>query len=144
MEWRRQTALRKAYLFRNKKVIGTYESTKGVYESGNKIPYKSEAELDVFKRIDENPLIVRWTHSPFPIPYFKLGIDRESYTIPDILIEYKDMKRKLVDVRPEGFAESSFTQFQAIVNYCNNNNMTYEVWGSDFRGMDTVKPPSGV
>ena len=70
--------------------------------------YRSSWELDVFKKLDLNPNILKWVSEEVVIPYAKPDIKTggfvQGYYHPDIFIVKKTVKgeieRELIEIKP--------------------------------------------
>lgn len=93
------------------------EWLKGVYTLKNpdkylgdpdNVIYRSSWELDVFKKLDVNPHILKWVSEEIVIPYAKPDLRTGEFTQgfyhPDIFIVKKevngDIKRELLEIKP--------------------------------------------
>lgn len=128
LEVREKVAFSRKRTAKKLQAIGFYDSPKGLYGGNHLIPYRNEFEKEAFKRIDENPTVIRWTYSELSVPYNNNGEMRKSFLFPDMVIEYSDGRRKVLDLKPDGFAPESISEFQAMITWCSEKNLMYEVW----------------
>ncbi len=114
---------------RSAKIIaGDYPNwCKGKYFSSKlskEIHYRSSWELKVYKILDKDNLVVTYKTEPLAIPYQFEG--KTKHYIPDLLIN----ESHLIEIKPRAFLEYPINQakFAAAQQYCNQNNLTFEVW----------------
>lgn len=67
---------------------------------------------------------------PFIIKYFYTIEKRYRNYLPDVIITYKSEKTILVELKPEYRLEEqkNIDKFVAAREYCEKNNITFEVW----------------
>lgn len=125
---REKVAFSRKRTAKEQQAIGRYESPKGTYKEGHLIPYRNEFEEEAFKRIDANPTVVRWSYSELSVPYYQPGQVRKSFLFPDLLIEYSDGRKKVLDLKPDGYTADTLSEFQAMNGWCSEKGILYEVW----------------
>ncbi len=118
---------------------------------GSKAPYyRSSWELTVFSMCDKNPNIVSWASEPMKLPYICPLTKKQTYYIPDLIIEYVDNDGKhhveLVEIKPrsqtyaESIGKNKYNETQYIKNqakwqvaiaFCKSNNIRFRVINED-------------
>jgi len=103
---------------------------KGIYKSKKtKLSewYESSYELERFKALDASPLVKFWTKSHgLRIPYRIKK--RKHHYIPDILVEYRDGKKYLEEVKGFVFNRIQFgAKNIAAISYCMSKGMTFRI-----------------
>jgi hypothetical protein len=114
-------------------VNGDYASwfNKGkVYSTkmNREISYRSSWEKITLEHLDKDDNILSFYYEPFSIEYLFEGV-KKNY-IPDVLIEYVNGIKKLVEIKPSCFIDYDInqTKFEAMQQYCQQNNLIFEVW----------------
>jgi hypothetical protein len=107
---------------RNK--TGHFESAK----TGLTGIFRSSWEELVFKELESDENVLSYHSEPFRIKYKTSGRNR-NYA-PDFLVEYKDGRKVLLEIKPKGFLnfEINKDKFEAGREYCKENEMSFEVW----------------
>jgi hypothetical protein len=75
-----------------------------------KIYYYSSWELYFMKQLDEKENVVKYSNR-LSIPYKHIDGSNHSY-IPDLLIEYSDGKKELVEIKPARYIEDEINQLK--------------------------------
>lgn len=93
--------------------------------------YRSGWELTVAVFLDTNDEVDSYEYEPIAIEYIsnvKTGKIRRYY--PDFLINYKDGKKLLVEVKRNNQLNNLIVQkkAKAAEQWCKKNNATYEFW----------------
>lgn len=73
------------------------------------IRYMSSWEREVFRVLDGNPNILRWSSETVAIPYVKPTDQKVHKYYPDLWIEYKDkhgqIVREIIEIKPQSQIE---------------------------------------
>ena len=64
------------------------------------IIYRSGLELQFIQYCENHPSIVKWASEPIAIKYFSRLDDKECNYYPDYIIENKDGKRCIIEIKP--------------------------------------------
>lgn len=64
------------------------------------IIYRSGLELEFINYCENSPSIVKWASEPIKIPYYSRLAKKEQNYYPDYIIENKDGKKCIVEVKP--------------------------------------------
>ena len=107
---------------------------KGFFDSiknNIKIFYRSSYELKAFEILESDENVIGYKSEPFYIGYIGLDGIKRNY-IPDLLVEYKDSVKKLIEIKPKCFLIDPVVQLKinAGIEYCNKNknNILFDVW----------------
>lgn len=104
-----------------------YNSSK--IESNNKY-CRSPLELKVFKELDMNPEVTSFLPEPFEIPYMYKG--RTHQYIPDILINYSDGTKELVEIKSMQTiaykTHRNLFKFRVAKKYAEQNGLKFRIW----------------
>lgn len=125
-------AIVKTKVRRKRKKKGRYKT--GIHKSPkclNEMKYRSGWELTVAVFLDTNDEVDSYEYEPIAIEYIsnvKTGKIRRYY--PDFLINYKDGKKLLVEVKRNNQLNNLIVQkkAKAAEQWCKKNNATYEFW----------------
>lgn len=92
------------------------------------IYYRSSWELGYFKNLDNDNTVKIFINEPIYISYYYFSKKRNY--IPDLLVEYIDGSRKLIEIKPSCYenAEINKQKFKAAREYCKKENIEFEVW----------------
>jgi hypothetical protein len=123
---------------RTEKILnGEYSSwfDKGKHYSiklDKEVAYRSSWEKAVYEILDKDDNVKSYTPEPFKIPYVFEKVKR--HYIPDLLVEYSDSTKKLVEIKPKVFINHSINKakFDAAKKYCKNDNLVFEIWTEKF------------
>lgn len=105
--------------------------SKGIFHSNknNKdFIYRSSWEEVVMEQLEKDENVLSYDVEPFSIEYnFN---DCIKHYIPDMLIEYKDGSKKLIEIKPSCFVEHelNLSKFDAAISFCQSKNIQFEVW----------------
>jgi hypothetical protein len=123
-----------------------YQKYKG--DSGN-IIFRSLWEYHVMRWCDLNPDVVKWSSEEFCIPYICKTDGQPHRYFPDFLIEFKNGKKVLVEVKPKyqtkppekkrGKSEEKFlsealtymkneSKWEAALSYSRKQGYIFQVW----------------
>jgi hypothetical protein len=103
---------------------GWHESTKS-----GRCFYRSSWELRAYICLDSNPLVKSYKPEPFGISYLDSeGVERGYY--PDILVEYTDGSKELIEVKPECYLRDLKIQFKLRAGeiWSENAGIKFSVW----------------
>lgn len=102
---------------------GTYRSTKtGIHEE-----FDSSYELRRFKALDASELVKSWTKKHGLELHYKLRGRRHRY-LPDILVEYKDGRIFLEEIKGRIWDHIAFgVKNLTAASYCFNRGMRYRI-----------------
>lgn len=119
-------------------VDGTYDwemwSKSGYLETkkAGRVFCRSSWEMKAAEILEADSNVVMFKFEPFSIPYLRKEGDRDHlrHYIPDILVEYSDGIRKLLEIKPECYvdADVNVAKFSAARQYCDQNGILFEVW----------------
>jgi hypothetical protein len=113
----------------------------------NAIYYRSSLELRVFIWCDRNSSITKWTSEEVVIPY-KCPIDNNMHRyFVDLLIEFKNNEKMLVEIKPERFTKPpkkgksdkrylketieyarNMAKWEQASDFAKKNNIEFAVW----------------
>lgn len=104
------------------KIQGSLETLKG-----GKVFYKSSWEKAFVEKIEVDNNIISFKYEPFYLEYKTTEI---HHYIPDILLNFNDGTKKLIEIKPSVFLETKINKikFKTARKYCLKNNMTFEIW----------------
>jgi len=122
----------------------------GKYEGNSQnIVFRSSWELSVFKWLDENPDVVKWSSEEIVIPYILPEDQRPHRYYPDLKITWKSGKTFVVEIKPakevvapkprkgknqmrlmEEIATFSKNgaKWDAAARWCNDRGYSFYVW----------------
>lgn len=103
---------------------GKHISTK----TGRILNYHSSYELVVYRKLDLDKSVKDYIVEFVAIPY--IGVDgKEHHYIPDILVEYIDCRKEIIEVKPEYMLDEPVTilKLNAGSFYANQNGMSFRV-----------------
>ena len=97
------------------------------------VKYRSGWELEVCKFLDADSNVLSYIYEGVVIPYIsntKTGKIRRYF--PDFLICYKDLSKKLVEVKREDkiLSPTVMKKSAAALDWCKRNGATYEIWSN--------------
>lgn len=94
-----------------------------------KVFYRSSYELSAYLLLDENPRVSTYKVEPYLIPYEDRNGNERNYC-PDILIEYIDGSRELVEIKPDFFLRNLDIQIKLRAGEIFSENMGFKfsVW----------------
>jgi len=129
---------------RSEKIVnGEYNSwfSKGTHFSSKlnkEVHYRSSWEKQAYIILDEDDNVISYEPEPFSISYTFDNATRNY--IPDILVEFKDKKRVLVEVKPTTFIDYEINQvkFDAARKYCEDNDIIFEIWSESIIKYNTI------
>ena len=110
---------------------GDYYSKKNNYD----IKYQSSYELKAYIKLEKDQNVLSYKKCDFSIPYsFKNKI--HGY-FPDILIDYVDHTRALIEVKPEALLTNDkvVAKREALKEYCKINNLKELMWTEENLGV---------
>lgn len=107
---------------KRKYLTGSYSSPKA-----GKIFYRSSYELRYYIMLDEDISVLNYIVEPFKIPY-KFNKRIRNY-IPDILVEFIDNAKMLVEIKPEKLVDKpkNVAKRKSAVKYCVKNKIEYKL-----------------
>jgi hypothetical protein len=118
---------------RSQKIIeGHYPKwNKGIYYSikmGKELIYRSSWEKIFYEMLEKSEIIISYFPEPVIVTYLFNG--KIKHYIPDLLINYKNGDKKIVEIKPSFFLSYEINQakFQAAQNYCQEKGLIFEVW----------------
>lgn len=115
---------------RNAETVYTHGKS-GFYDSkkAGKVYYRSSYELKAYELLDSDIKVISFTPEPFHIEYTNDEGNTRHYR-PDILINLKSGKKKLVEVKPLWKLSQASTQLKinAGKKYAMKNGMGWQVW----------------
>ena len=87
--------------------------------------YRSSYELRALKILENDDSVISYKCEPFSIPY-----SEERTTIPDFLVEYKNMTKCIIEVKPKRMTNKKNVSIKilAMKNYAKENDMNFELW----------------
>lgn len=104
----------------------TYRSKK---IPGGKGICRSPVERKIFKELDGDDRVNRYTPEPLKIPYRHR--DRDSTYTPDVLIEFKDGSKDLVEIKA-GTDEAAYyknvAKFRAAEKFAEQSGLKFRLW----------------
>lgn len=104
----------------------------GYFLNSKKAPktvyYRSLFELNAILHLEADDNVLLYTYEPYRIEYLHKGLVR-NYVI-DLLIEYSNGKKMLVEIKPSCYLENSknIDKFDAARKFSLENGMIFEVW----------------
>lgn len=119
---------------RRKKRKGHYHTGIHVSSKGGECKYRSGWELEYLKHLDADPTVVSYMYEGVCIPYVsnvRTGKVRKYY--PDVLVEYADGSKKLVEIKPKKRVSQAAVQkkLKAAQAWCEAHGVTLEVITED-------------
>jgi hypothetical protein len=89
---------------------------------------RSSWEKEAFELLDNDPKVKSYKSEPFGIPYMCEGIERYYY--PDLLIEYIDSSKELVEIKPSFRLLTVKVQLKllAATKWSLENKTQFSVW----------------
>ena len=101
-------------------IHGHYKSKK----SKSTLFYRSSLELEIYKILENNKDVIRFKSEPFRIPYIDKDGNNKFY-IPDILVEYLDSHKEVIEAKPDIFIKDENVQLKikALESYCEEHDM---------------------
>jgi hypothetical protein len=94
------------------------------WKMGRMIQWESTPELNAFRLLDSDPMVIRFSEQPCEIAYLQDGVVRGHF--PDILVEYVDRK-ELWEVK----LESEAVKPEIVVRTALLGDLT--TWGYDYK-----------
>lgn len=93
--------------------------------------YRSSYEKKVFDILEQTVDVSSYETEKIRIPYSKSGQNR--IYVPDLLIHYKNMNSKLVEIKPKNFVNDEINKikFESASEYVKKYGWTFEVWTED-------------
>lgn len=90
--------------------------------------YRSSYELIAFNILENNKSVIKYEVEPIIIPYDKNGINCNY--VPDILVEYIDGGKEIIEIKPNIFLNDSINnlKFLAAKKYCDKNGFVFSIW----------------
>jgi hypothetical protein len=131
------------------KILNGYQSSGKYYQAGNfisrtgkRIHYRSSYERLFYFLIDHSDDVISFQPEPFSIRYTYKGLTHRY--IPDLLIEYEDGRKHLIEIKPSKLRSTERNQckFSEGQRYCSNNQMKWfvisegDLWGYLLRETD--------
>jgi hypothetical protein len=109
------------FSFKNKYVNGYYFS----HKTNKTYRYRSSYELKTFQILDDDSNVVGYDYEKLKITY-----DSPHKTIVDFRVYYNNGNVKIIEVKPVNLLEDDVNvkKFEAIKQYCNDNNLIFEIW----------------
>jgi len=97
-------------------------------KNGRKLHYRSSYELAAYEILEQLSKVKSYEGEPFRVAYKWKGIKHN--TIPDILINYTDGSKELIEVKPKNMLEDeqNLIKFKAMDRYAKKNDMDFNVW----------------
>lgn len=114
------------------KIVAGEWPTKTVYENGwhsspkcGRQYYRSSYERRYFLMLDADQTVLSYESEPFKIPY-RFDGSTKNYT-PDVLVEYVDGSRALVEVKPEVLTREAknLAKAEAAQRWCKANDVRF-------------------
>lgn len=93
--------------------------------------YRSSYEERAYEILESDESVISYKPEPFAIEY---TFDTKRHYIPDIFVEQKNKTNKLLEIKPSVFLddEKNKAKFLAANDYCNKNNLLFEIWTEKF------------
>ncbi|MCK9596459.1 NUMOD3 domain-containing DNA-binding protein [Candidatus Pacearchaeota archaeon] len=112
--------------------IGYFFSVKNDFQN---ILYRSSYELKAYILLEKDDSVLFYKAEPFKIKYLYEGMIK--YTVPDILVTYKDLSQKLIEVKPKYQLKDKRVKarMKAYKNHAKKNNMIFEHWHENTLGI---------
>lgn len=97
------------------------------------INYDSSWEKAFFEALEKDDNVIKYIPHEVIIPYFH---EYNRNYITDLLIEYRNGDKKIIEIKPLFFTnleryEINQQKFKYTNDYCEKNNMLFEVWTED-------------
>lgn len=119
------------YLWKNRR--NELGSIKGYFESSKSgsIPFRSSYELKAYKILDSRTDVKNYEVESLEVSYTYKGKVRSYY--PDILVNYINGNKEVVEVKPEYFTSSdkNIAKFLSCIDFCKSKGMKFTIW-TDF------------
>lgn len=105
---------------------------KGIFisaKSGKSMRYQSRWELHLLKLLEDDIDVVSFQSQPFSIEYLRGDTGRIHRYTPDVLVEFRDGSKTLIEVKPYYQVETELNQskFKSALQYCNENGLNWQV-----------------
>lgn len=99
-----------------------YESKKA-----GRIFLRSSYESAFVRQLDEDDNILSFLSEPLKIPYIVEG--RKRNYVPDFLIEYRDGRKEIIEVKPHALVENDVViiKSNAARKFCNDLGLSYRI-----------------
>ena len=105
--------------------IGKFMSAK----NGTSLKFRSSFEKRAFEILEQDSTVLAYYPEHLYIPYIDNGIKRRY--IPDILVDYADGTKKLIEVKPLNMVNTTevVLKKEAAIPYCKEHGIAaYEIW----------------
>jgi hypothetical protein len=98
------------------------------YKNNCEIYFRSSYELYSFILLEHNSSVKQYGTCYFSIPYLFEG--KAHRYIPNIMVEYIDGSKAIVEVKPTGRLQTAVNviKFEVGARYCRENGMQYVIW----------------
>jgi hypothetical protein len=89
--------------------------------------YRSSYELIAYGILEQMKVVKKYESEPMMIPY---GKESERNYVPDILIEYVDGKKEIIEIKPERLVneKTNVLKFCSAKEYCRKKGLGFSVW----------------
>ena len=129
---------------RKRKRKGHYHT--GVYtsaKSGQNCKYRSSWELKYLEYLDNDPNVKTFGYETVKIPYISnVRTGKIRHYFPDVLVEFVDGKRTLVEIKPSRRVLQDKVQkkLRAAAGWCTDNDVTLLIITEfDLKGLGLLK-----
>jgi hypothetical protein len=89
--------------------------------------FRSGLELEVYKLLEKDKTVLKYSAEPFEIDYIFEGYNHKY--IPDILVEFSNLKKELWEVKPKSQTKlpKNLAKWNAADQYCKKRNWEFMV-----------------
>lgn len=103
---------------------------KSIKVPNGEVLYRSSYEKKAFIKLDEDDNVASYRTEAVVVEYFKPNESNKSNYIIDLLVEYVDGNKKLIEVKPEAWLKDTIIQakLEAGAAKAAEMNMPFEVW----------------
>ena len=100
-------------------------------KSNKKIYYQSSYEKKALEILDTDLYVVSFDRCPHIVNY--VFQNKKHHYVPDFLVDYINKCSVIIEVKPKVFVSTpqNVAKFQSVKIFCDQNNMTFEVWTED-------------
>jgi len=136
---RQEVKLNHSIAATNSIINGLFDVKSDIYKTGyffssinnKEFYYRSSYELRAYKQLEEKKDIIKyWKTECLRIPYIDEN-GQQRNTVPDILVEYKDGKKQIIECKPQWKLDKDIRtklKIEATQKYCDKNGIVFSIW----------------
>ena len=98
-------------------VKGSKMHTAGIFwsaKNNKKFVFRSAYEFAYFYQLENNDNVISYEVEPFEIPYIDLRTKSKRIYIPDVMVEYKNGTKTLIEIKPKNKLKANDVRSKAI------------------------------